>query len=92
LDDRHAVAAVLAMKADDVPNVRKVKSPKEALEELWQQSERCEESVMLVLAEIAVHVNSARCVHAGKTGFEGFRKEVQDELRHLTDQTKPSTE
>jgi hypothetical protein len=92
LDDRSAVAEVLAMKADDVPNVRKVKSPKEILHALWKQSERSEDSIMDLLAEIAARVDPDRCVHANETGFRGLMREVHKELRGLVEGEEHSSE
>jgi hypothetical protein len=81
-DDRVAVGRALGVKADDVPNVVKTASPKEALEALREQGGvLADANIMDVLRAIAQLVDPSRCDHAKHTGFHGFCEEVRRELR-----------
>jgi hypothetical protein len=85
LDDRVAIAQVLGLAADMVPNVRKTRSPKEALEELRRGCAEAETPILEVLAAIArlVEPSESRCPHAKQTGFHALGEEVRRELGPL---------
>ena len=84
-DDRVAVARALGVKAEDVPNIAKTPSPKDALEALRKQGVLADAHIMDVLRAIARQVDPSRCEHAKHTGFHGFCEEVRRELRPHVD-------
>ncbi|HKI32786.1 MAG TPA: hypothetical protein VKA46_13125 [Gemmataceae bacterium] len=89
LDDRVAVRQGLRLVGGHpIPNVRDVDSPKEELEQLRRQSERCADSISAVLTDIArlVEPSSSRCPHWKETGFHRFAEEVRQELGPLVKQ------
>jgi hypothetical protein len=84
LDDAVAVREVLRLPSDtEVPNVQRCSSPKAALEDLHQRSERKDERPLSVWPEIAARVDTSRCTHKKRTGFEAFVREVESELGPL---------
>lgn len=84
LDDAAAVREVLRLPSDaEVPNVQRRSSPKAALEDLHERSERKDERPLSVWPEIAARVDTSRCTHKKRTGFEAFVREVESELGPL---------
>jgi hypothetical protein len=88
LDDRVAVGWALGLKADNVPNVRKIDSPKQELEKLKKRSPRAGDHILQVLSAIAQLVEPSRCDHARETGFHGLVVEVRQELGVLVHQCR----
>lgn len=83
LDDPGAVRSVLKLEANrEIPSPTKVKSPKEALEQLCNES-GCTGSIADMLGSIARHIARQRCIHADRTGFGRLCNEVEGELRPL---------
>lgn len=84
LDDPVAVREILKLEPEaDVPNVRKVKNPKEELRRLQSTSPRRGESPTTIVAEIAAALRPQRCQHSKETGFAGFVDEVATEIAPL---------
>jgi hypothetical protein len=85
LDDPVAVRQALGLAVEVVVlSFRKAKSPKEEIDSLISQSERCGDmSKMEVLAEIALRVDHGRFAHSNETGFRAFLAEVRQEFRGL---------
>jgi len=84
IDDQVAVRRALRFEAAiPITTIRKTKNPKETLNALIRQSERAEDELMDVLADIARGVDPSRCVHGGETGFLRFMDEVNAELGPL---------
>ena len=80
LDDPVAVCRGLGLDPQiKIPNVRNTKSPKQEIEALRKQSGR-EEDILVILADIASHVDPSRYQHAKETGFHGLEREVRHEL------------
>jgi hypothetical protein len=87
LDDPVAVRRAFGLESDyQVPNVVKVNSPKDTLEELKRHSNRAEDPILEILTDIAKLVDPTRCVHAKETGFHGLLEEVRRELAPVTSQ------
>lgn len=84
LDDQVAVRRALNLD-ENVPilTVRKTNSPKETLNALIRQSERAEDELLVVLADIAKEVDPSRATHRKETGFRGFMDEVNDQFGPL---------
>lgn len=84
LDDAVAVRTVLRLEPSaDIPNVRKMTYPKDALEKLHAESPRAVDSIRDILAELGQALVASRCQHAKETGFEAFAKDVKDEIGPL---------
>lgn len=84
LDDAQAVREVLRLlPAAHVPGVRKVESPKQALNDLQAGSRRSSEPPKTILAEIAARLDLVRCAHPRETGLAAFAGEVEAELAPL---------
>lgn len=84
LDDPVAVRNTLSLAPDaEVPNVRDVASPKNALDELISASDSANDVFMDVCRRVAQQLNPSRCVHARETGFKAFVSEVRDEIGPL---------
>lgn len=84
LDDAVAVRRVLQLDEEIAfPTVRRVKSPKEALNDLMASSSRGEDELMVILGQMASAVDASRCAHMGETGFKAFVDEVRYELLPL---------
>lgn len=82
LDDPLAVRTGLRLPSDtDIPNVRHIDSPKEALIDLLSHSDRSTERPSIVWPDIAKNVELARCPHAAETGFAAFVRDVEAELK-----------
>ncbi len=83
LDDPHAVRQVLEFDSRvEIPNVRKTRSPKETLNELFRKSQR-NDDWMDLLGEIAQRIDVSRCHHSDETGFSDFVEEVRHEFGPL---------
>ena len=81
LDDEVAVRQGLRLSRNyQIPSVRTVASPKEALSRLIRQSERQDVEVMEVLKDVARGVVPTRCNHANETGFQGLIEETKAEF------------
>ena len=84
LDDPVAVRETLTLAPDaEVPNVRDVASPKNALDELIAASDSANDVFMDVCRRVAQQLDPSRCVHARETGFKAFVSEVRDEIGPL---------
>lgn len=83
LDDPVAVSRVFQVAANAVPNVRKVRSPKDEIAHLHAGSSRAEETLRAILVEIAQALDPRHCQHKRETGFAAFEKEVRQEIGPL---------
>ncbi len=83
LDDPVAVAKVLKLAADRIPNIRNVQYPKDTLNDLWQTSERADVLILTILTEIAQQLDIQRCQHKKETGLHHFLEDVRQELASL---------
>lgn len=84
LDDPVAVRDALGLPPDvEIPTVRQVKSPKEALEALHARGTKRDEPFLTTWAEVARNVSLERCVHARETGFDGLVSEVTQQFRDV---------
>lgn len=84
LDDAVAVQTILRLDPHvKIPNVRRVRSPKDELTGLHTRSPRAHEPIRAILIEIAQALDAARCLHAGETGFAHFVDEVRHEIGPL---------
>ena len=84
LDDPVAVRTTLRLAPDtDMPNVRRIDSPKDELTRLHQSSPRADEPIRALLAEIAEAVEPTRCQHPRETGFGHFAEDVRHEIGPL---------
>jgi len=93
LDDATAVREALRLPSDfEVPSLRNVPDPKDALNEVITAARSTKANVesgdrristLPVLSDIAAKVSLERCLNARDTGFEGFRKDVLAELKDL---------
>jgi len=92
LDDQVAVRQGLHLAGGHpIPNVLRVNSPKEELEQLRRESDRGEDSIIAVLTDIAklVEPSSSRCPHWKETGLHRFTEEVRQELGPLAKKCGP---
>lgn len=84
LDDPVAVRRALALAVEHlIPTVRQTKQPKDALEELWRNSNRANEPAGKVWEDIAGQVDPPRYCHAKETGFHQFEEDIRYELGPL---------
>ena len=87
LDDPVAVRTALGLGTGvQIPNVRTARNPKSDLNGLQSMSERRDEPVRTVLADIARSVDPRRCQHARETGFAAFVDDVRSEIGSLATQ------
>ena len=88
LDDPHAIRQVLEFDGGvTILNVRRSRSPKETLNELFRKSRRHGDDWMGLLREIAQRIDVSRCQHGKETGFSDFVEEVRQELGPLATET-----
>jgi len=82
LGDQRAVRESLQLPASTViPTPVAVKDSKKALQELQGQSDRCNDPILEVLADIARRVRPTRCTHKKETGFQSFLDNLQRAFR-----------
>lgn len=86
LDDSVAIRQALGLPdSQSIPVVTSVSSPKTELSALQSTSTREAEREIDVLGDIARRLVPERCVHEKETGFRAFRREIEAELRPLTE-------
>ncbi|MAE72315.1 MAG: hypothetical protein CME06_17835 [Gemmatimonadetes bacterium] len=85
LDDRQAIRSVLGLpESARIPTVVQARrDAKGALQAVIDESERAGDRVMELIGNVAAQVDPRRCVHADRTGFGPFAKDVRDELGKL---------
>lgn len=84
LDDPQAVRTALFLKDNhQIPSIKRVKDPKEQLDQLIDSSRFVGVERIEPLAELARNLDPTRCLCRQETGFTAFIDEVNAEFRDL---------